>query len=163
MVAPGSEGSFRSLNEVLIARAAQRGNASARAAQRSIANRLIQGEGGPCREAHPRPAPCRTRLSTRSCGSPDQGEMSLLIAHTTVILVHACRLAGFQVGDAETDSPAAIIQRFLQAVELHFREDWPVSCYASQAPGLDHRSGCARPTRAGGFANGREARPRTQS
>jgi AraC family transcriptional activator of pobA len=51
----------------------------------------------------------------------------------TVILVHAWRLAGFHIDDTEMNwSGSASFQRFLQAVELHFREDWPVSRYAGQ-------------------------------
>lgn len=64
---------------------------------------------------------------------PGEGGMNLVTSHVTVILVYAWRLAGFHLPQPEVNrSGSAIFQRFLHAVELHFREDWPISRYASQ-------------------------------
>ena len=129
-VAPGSEGFFLSLNEDLVARAAQGGNASSEL--RSVADRLIHGEGAPAAKHILALLPAAEAIH-QELREPGHGGMALLIAHATVILVHAWRLAGFQISHAETDwTGSAIFQRFLQAVELHFREDWPVSRYAGQ-------------------------------
>ena len=146
-VAPGSEGFFLSLNEDLVARAAQGGNSAAEL--RRIADRLIHGEG----------AGAARRVSAllqaaeaihQELREPGPGGISLLIAHATVILVNAWRLAGLQAGHAETDwTGSAIFQRFLQAVELHFREDWKVTRYAAQL-GVTERRLHAAVTRASG-------------
>lgn len=64
---------------------------------------------------------------------PGEAGIALIIAYVTVILIHARRLAGFNIPDIGTNwSGSAIYQRFLHAVELHFREDWPISRYAAQ-------------------------------
>jgi AraC family transcriptional activator of pobA len=146
-VAPGSEGFFLSLNEDLVARAAQGGNASSEL--RSVADRLIHGEGAPAAKHILALLPAAEAIH-QELREPGHGGMALLIAHATAILVHAWRLAGFQISHAETDwTGSAIFQRFLQAVELHFREDWPVSRYAGQL-GVTERRLHAAVTRASG-------------
>jgi hypothetical protein len=54
--------------------------------------------------------------------------MSLLIAHAVAILLHGWGLGGFQLraGSRPDWTGATIVQRYLQAMELHFPEDWPV-------------------------------------
>jgi AraC-like DNA-binding protein len=69
----------------------------------------------------------------RELRHPDEGGMNMIMSHVTVILVHAWRLAGFHLPQPEVNrSGSASFQRFLHAVALHFREDWPIARYASQ-------------------------------
>jgi AraC family transcriptional regulator, transcriptional activator of pobA len=146
-VAPGSEGVFLSLNEDLVARAAQGGNASAEL--RSTADRLIQGEGAAAAKHVPALLQAAHSIH-QELREPGQGGMSLLIAQAMVILVHGWRLAGFELSEAETGwTGSTLFQRYRQAVELHFREDWPVSRYAAQL-GVTERRLHAAVTRACG-------------
>ncbi len=129
-IAPGSEGFVLSLAEDLVAKAADRHRASGEL--RSVADRLVHAEGE-------RLGPCITKLTQAADAiqselrAPGEGGLHLIIAHVTVILVHAWRFAGFQIPNGEeTWSGSPILQRFLHAVELHFRENWPISQFASQ-------------------------------
>jgi AraC family transcriptional regulator, transcriptional activator of pobA len=146
-VAAGSEGYMLSLNEDLVSRATTGGGTSREL--RSIADRLIHGEGG--RTEQHVPALLQAARAIRSeLREPGEGGMALIISYVTVILVHAWRLAGFHIKDIETNwSGSAIFQRFLHAVELHFREDWPISRYAAQL-GVTERRLHAAVTKAAG-------------
>lgn len=129
-IAAGSEGYVLSLNEDLVARAAMGGGQGGEL--RAVADRLIHGEGAQAARGV-RALLAAAEAIHAELRQPGEGGMSLIIAHVTAILVHAWRLAGIPVADSEGNwSGSAIFQRFLQAVELHFREDWPVSRYAAQ-------------------------------
>lgn len=129
-VMAGSEGHMLSLSEDLVARAAIGGGASSEL--RGVADRLIHSEGAAA--AGRLPALLQAAEAIRSeLREPGEGGLALIIAHVTAILVHAWRAGGFHLKDIEANrSGSAIFQRFLQAVELHFREGWPISRYAAQ-------------------------------
>jgi AraC family transcriptional activator of pobA len=146
-VAAGSEGYVLSLNEDLVARAAMGGRTSGEL--RSIADRLIHGEGTEVARHMP-PLLQAAEAIRGELREPGDGGMALIISYVTVILVHAWRLAGFPIEDVEANrSGSAIFQRFLHALELHFREDWPVSRYAAQL-GVTERRLHAAVTKAAG-------------
>jgi len=147
-IAAGSEGYFLSLGEDLVARATMSGGRMPGELRR-VADRLLHGEGASA--ARHIPALLQAARSIRDeLREPGEGGMALLIAHVTAILVHGWRFAGVHIGDSETSGAgSAIFQRFLQAVELHFREDWPVSRYAAQL-GVTERRLHAATTKATG-------------
>lgn len=146
-IAPGSQGHMLSFAEKLIA-SAVKGHRDA-SELRNVADRLIHAEG--------------TRLgsSIRALGHAaeaihgelrgfEEGGMNMIIAYLTVILVHAWRLGGFQMQEMETSwSGSVIFQRFLHAVELHFRENWTIARYAAQQ-GVTERRLHAATTKAAG-------------
>jgi AraC family transcriptional activator of pobA len=129
-VGPGSVGFVLSFTEDLVARAVTGQRAAGEL--RGIADRLIHAEGARLADriaglAH------AAQAVHRELRTLDDGGMSMIVAHLTVILVHAWRLGGFQIPQSHANwSGSVIFQRFLHAVELHFREDWPIARYASQ-------------------------------
>jgi AraC family transcriptional activator of pobA len=126
----GSQGFMLAFAEDLIARAVS-GHRSL-GELRSIADRLIHAEG----EKLNQPILALSHAAEaihRELRGLDDGGMNMIISYLTVILVHAWRLAGFHVTHTETSwSGSVIFQRFLHAVELHFRESWTIARYASQ-------------------------------
>lgn len=129
-ILPGSQGYMLSFAENLIA-SAVKGYREANEL-RNVADRLIHAEG--------------TRLGSQikelshaaeaihgELRKLEEGGMNMIIAHLTIILVHAWRLGGFHTPQMETNwSGSIIFQRFLHAVELHFRENWTIARYAAQ-------------------------------
>lgn len=127
---PGSEGFMLALSEDLIAAAVSGHRTSGEL--RGVADRLIHADGAGL-NAHISPLMHAAEAIHRELRRPDEGGMNMITSHVTVILVYAWRLAGFHLPPPEVGSSgSAIFQRFLHAVELHFREDWPISRYASQ-------------------------------
>jgi AraC family transcriptional activator of pobA len=129
-IEPGSEGFVLSLAEDLIARAVTGHRAAGEL--RSVADRLIHADGARLAEHMPRLSHAAEAIH-RELRSPEEGGMQMIIAYVTVILVYSWRLAGFQMPETEANwSGSVIFQRFLHVVELHFRENWAISRYASQ-------------------------------
>jgi AraC family transcriptional activator of pobA len=129
-VQPGSQGLMLSFAEDLVARAVSGQRAPNEL--RAVADRLIHAEGAglPDRIAGLTHAASAIHGELRHLA---EGGMHIVVAHLTVILVHAWRLSGIHVPPSEANwSGSVIYQRFLHAVELHFRENWPVAHYASQ-------------------------------
>ena len=127
---PGSEGFMLALSEDLVARAVTGHRTSGEL--RAVADRLIHADGAGV-SAHIAALIHAAEAIHRELRSPGDGGMNMIMSHVTVILVHAWRLAGFHLPQQETNrSGSAIFQRFLHAIELHFREDWPIARYASQ-------------------------------
>lgn len=125
---PGSEGFMLALSEDLIAAAVTGHRTSGEL--RGVADRLIHADG---LNAHIAALMHAAEAIHRELRRPDEGGLNMIMSHVTVILVYAWRLAGFHLPQPEVNrSGSAIFQRFLHAVELHFREDWPISRYASQ-------------------------------
>jgi AraC family transcriptional activator of pobA len=144
---PGSHGFMMSFAEDLVAKAISGQRKSAEL--RNVADRLIHAEGEKLAEpvAALRHAAEAIHRELRQLG---EGGMTMVIAYLTVILVHGWRLSGFHLPrDDASSSGSVIYQRFLHAVELHFREDWPVSRYASLL-GVTERRLHAAVTRAAG-------------
>ena len=124
----GSEGFMLALSEDLIAAAVTGHRTSGEL--RGVADRLIHADG---LNAHIAALMHAAEAIHRELRRPDEGGLNMIMSHVTVILVYAWRLAGFHLPQPEVNrSGSAIFQRFLHAVELHFREDWPISRYASQ-------------------------------
>lgn len=129
-IEPGSEGFMMALTEDLIAKAVSGHRTSGEL--RSVADRLIHADGADL-SARIVPLMHAAQAIHQELRSPGEGGMNMIMSHVTVILVHAWRLAGFHLPQPEANrSGSAIFQRFLHAVELHFREDWPIARYASQ-------------------------------
>jgi AraC family transcriptional activator of pobA len=127
---PGSEGFMLALSEDLIARAVTGHRTSGEL--RGVADRLIHADGTSL-SAHIASLMHAAEAIHRELRSLDEGGVNMIMSHLTVILVYAWRLAGFHLPQPEANrSGSAIFQRFLHAVELHFREDWPIARYASQ-------------------------------
>lgn len=146
-VDPGSQGLVMSFAEDLVARAVAAHRVSAEL--RGVADRLIHAEGARLDEpvAALRQAAEAIHRELRHLG---EGGMTMVTAYLTVILVHGWRLAGFNLPQGDANSSGSVIyQRFLHTVELHFREDWPVSRYASLL-GVTERRLHAAVTRAAG-------------
>jgi AraC family transcriptional activator of pobA len=129
-IAPGSQGYVLSFAENLIA-GAVKGHREANEL-RSIADRLIHAEGsrfGAQIEALSHAATAIHGELRRL----EEGGLNMIIAHLTIILVHASRLGGFHTPRMEANrSGSVIFQRFLHAVQLHFRENWTIARYAAQ-------------------------------
>ncbi|HKJ62751.1 MAG TPA: helix-turn-helix domain-containing protein [Hyphomicrobiales bacterium] len=144
---PGSQGFMLSFTEDLIAKAITGHRTSAEL--RSVADRLIHAEGEKLTE----PINGLSQASEaihRELRCLDEGGMTMIISYLTVILVHAWRLSGFHMPQLQTNwSGSVIFQRFLHAVELHFRENWTVARYAAQL-GVTERRLHAAVTRAAG-------------
>jgi AraC family transcriptional activator of pobA len=144
---PGAEGFVMSFAEALVAKAiaAQRMSAELR----GVADRLIHAEGD--RTGEPVKALSQAAEAIhRELRQLGEGGMTMVIAYLTVILVHGWRLSGFHLPQGNANSSGSVIyQRFLHAVELHFREDWPISRYASRL-GVTERRLHAAVTRTAG-------------
>ena len=144
---PGSEGFMMALAEDLIAAAVTGHRTSGEL--RSVADRLIHADGAGASAAIARLMHAAEAIHTE-LRRPDEGGLNMIMSHVTVILVYAWRLAGFHLPQPEVSrSGSAIFQRFLHAVELHFREDWPIARYASQL-GVSERRLHGAVTRAAG-------------
>lgn len=143
----GSQGFVMSFAEDLVAKAVAGQRMSAEL--RAVADRLIHAEGarlaqpaGPLRQA--------AEAIHRELRDLGEGGLTMVTAYLTVILVHGWRLSGIHSPQGDANSSGSVIyQRFLHAVELHFREDWPVSRYASLL-GVTERRLHAAVTRAAG-------------
>jgi AraC family transcriptional regulator, transcriptional activator of pobA len=146
-IAPGSQGYVLSFAENLIASAVKGYRDSSEL--RSVADRLIHIEGA--RLARPIKSLGHAAEAIHGeLRSLEEGGVNMVIAHLTVILVHAWRLGGFQMPQMEAGwSGSVIFQRFLHAVELHFRENWTIARYAAQL-GVTERRLHAATTRAAG-------------
>jgi AraC-like DNA-binding protein len=136
-----------SFAEALVARAisGHRGSGELR----RIADRLIHAEGE--RAAAPiAPLGRAAEAIHAELRGLEEGGLTLVTAYLSIILVHACRLAGFQMPEGEASGAGSVIfQRYLHAVELHFRESWPVARYARQL-GVTERRLHATVTKASG-------------
>jgi AraC family transcriptional activator of pobA len=143
----GSQGVMMSFAEDLVAKAVAGQRMSVEL--RAVADRLIHAEGprleqavGPLRQA--------AEAIYRELRDLGEGGLTMVTAYLTVILIHGWRVSGFHSPQGDANSSGSVIyQRFLHAVELHFREDWPVSRYASLL-GVTERRLHAAVTRAAG-------------
>ena len=126
-IGPGSAGCMMSFAEDLVSRAVTGHRASGEL--RAVADRLVHAEGA----AQIRALSHAGAAIHQELRALEPGGMTMVVSYLTVILVHAWRLAGFQTAEAGAGGPGSVIsQRFLDAVELHFRENWPIATYADQ-------------------------------
>ncbi|TKT77435.1 helix-turn-helix domain-containing protein [Aquamicrobium sp. LC103] len=127
---PGSGGYVLSFSENLVSLSIGRSGNSA--ALRTTADRLVHAArtgGGVGMNALAMAA----ETIHREVREPRENGAELLAACVTIILVNAQRLSDYHPLSQGNDRTAPqLLQRFLQAVEIHFREQFPIRRYASE-------------------------------
>lgn len=129
-IEPGSEAFVTSFSENILSLAINQRQAST--TLRSAADTLVHVEGRKLDTSV-----CSVlRLSLSSIHAelraPLDCNMDYVASYLTIILVCSQRLAEFHYSqEGQNWSSPLIFQRFVQSVELHFREQWGISDYAS--------------------------------
>ncbi len=129
-IKPGSEVFVMSFSENILSLAINKGQASK--TLRVAADTLVHIDG--------------QKLDKKSCSilqlasssihaelrNPQVCNMDYVASYITIILVSSQRLADFHYSqEGQNWSSPLIFQRFVQSVELHFREQWGIAGYAS--------------------------------
>ncbi len=98
---------------------------------RAVADRLVHIEAPALTEALQRLGESCAGL-VAEVSTLGRGGFDIVTAHMTILLTLIWRLSGLRLDvAAEGAAGSVVFQRFIQAVELHFREHWPVARYAT--------------------------------
>lgn len=130
-LAPGSSGTVLSLSENLVSMAIGAGGQSS--SLRATADRLVLAER--LKDGDVQFAALATAAETihYELRNPREAGVELVAACTSIILVTALRLSPQTPMARATDwSPPQLLQRFMQMVEVHFREQYAIRRYADE-------------------------------
>lgn len=130
-VAPGSSGILLSLSENLVSMAI--GRSAQPAPLRAAADRLIVAEGFDASGQQMNALLSAAGTIHQEVRNAGESGAELIAACTTVILVAALRLSPQPPLARATEwSPPQLLQRFMQMVEVHFREQYAIRRYADE-------------------------------
>ena len=130
-VEAGAQGFLIAVSEDFLTRTVA-GSAEALHLRRTI-DRLVLLRAGQVKQTFGAVAHCCDTL-VREVHSPGRGTTTMMSSHVLLLCLHLWRsvLSGESSGDAagRGDGPR-LVGNFLQMVELHYRDGWPVARYAA--------------------------------